>query len=127
MSSVFAGDLGPGGLRSRFAEAAVTDMTTGTHNSKAAALCIAGMDMGARFLYIDNGFDAVLDFWLVHPEQDASVVANRRFWLSIGKTRVMNFDFLPSLGMFFDPGTKLYVAYRGAAPTTESLRISWWA
>jgi hypothetical protein len=124
MSSVFSGVTG---LRSRYAEAATADLAGKT--SKTTALYIAEMDMGARFLYIDNGLDAVLDFWLVHPGAvDPADPANRLFFLEIGKNRVMNFDFLPSLGMFFDPGSRLYVAVNGSAPTNgDKLRISWWA
>ena len=124
MSTIFTGKTG---LRTNYVKMTVATLNAATAaTSQATSKIITSMDQGARYLFIHNETDAEMTFYAVHPEMDGAVVANRLLWKRMGKGVALNYDFLPGLGMMFDPGLKLYISAEDGAPTVGKVRIDWW-
>ena len=122
MSSIFTGKLG---LRHQFAKLTAADLAAA--NSQATAKLLGRMRMESRLNFMDNTLDTDIAIYLVHPQADPSVVANRLFWIEIPSNRVVNYDVGIAPGLMFDPGTRIYVTYiGGAAPTTGAFRVALW-
>jgi hypothetical protein len=118
-------------LRTNYKETLSSALVSVTATSQSSALLIANLDKGARYMFIDNRTDAEITLYLVNTEDRAEgslpTVADRQLWLRISASQVLNLDFLPSIQMFFQPGTLMYASYEGSAPSTGKIKMSWWA
>jgi hypothetical protein len=124
MSSIFTGKTG---LRTNYVEMTFTTLNAATAaTSQATAKMLCRMDQGARYLFIHNETNAEITFYAIHPEQDSAVAANRLLWKRMGAGVALNYDFLPGLGMMFDPGLRLFVSAESGAPSSGKIRIDWW-
>jgi len=124
MSSIFSGKTG---LRTNYSEMTFTTLNAATAaTTQATAKQIAYMQQGARYLFIHNETNAEISFYAVHPDMDSSVAANRLLWKRMGQTTALNYDFLPGLGMMFDPGLRLFISAEAGAPSSGKIRLDWW-
>lgn len=121
MSSIFSGVTG---LRTRQRELTFTDLAGA--NSKTNAVLVYELDVAGRYVFIDNDTDAKIQFYLVHPDAPKTDPNYRLFWFSLPPERVINQDQIPSLGMEIDPGSRIYVAYSGPAPSSGTLQVLAW-
>ena len=118
--SIFTGQKG---LRHQYA--ALTTAQLAAANNATNAVLLLKFDNVGRLVFLDNTMDKDLSILLVHPDADSTVVANRLFWFELPTNRVMNYDMNMSPGLFFDPGTTIWV-YSAVAPTTGKLRVTTW-
>lgn len=95
-------------------------------SSAATAVQIATLSMGARFMYFDNTLNQELSILMVAPEADSTVAANRKLFIELDTNRVINYDFLPGLGMNVPPGTQIWL-FSAVAPVSGSFKLSAWA
>ena len=122
MSSIFIGQTG---LRHQYYDLTAAQLAAATNAT--SAVLIGRIRMDARLAFIDNTLNADVAMLLVHPDADATVVANRLFFIEVPSTRVLNYDVGAAPGLHFDGGTRMYVYYLGAtAPSIGKLRIIMW-
>lgn len=124
MSSIFSGKTG---LRTAYVDMTFTTLNTATAaTSQATAKQIARMENGARYLFIHNAMDKEITMYVVHPDSDSTVAANRLLWKRIAPLTALNYDFLPGLGMMFDPGLRVFISAENGAPTLGKVYMDWW-
>lgn len=120
MSSLF---IGKSGLRHQFAELTATAINATTGASD--ALLLATYRQASQLCFLFNGTAMDIAFYLVHPDADPAVTANRLLWYK----HPANFNLNYEQGMNalrFDPGSKLYVAKADGTGTTGFVRIVTW-
>jgi hypothetical protein len=119
--------IGQTGLRHQWATLTYSDVASAT--DAASSVLLARLQRGGRFAYFDNSINVDLALYLVHPDADPAVTANRLFWIEIPATRVINYDFLQQIQVQFDPGTRIYVSKAAGAgsATSGKLRLSTYA
>lgn len=122
MSSIFTGKTG---LRHQYEDLTYSEVNGATDAS--SAVLLIQFEQAARMAFIDNTVNVDLALYLVHPDADSTVAANRLFWIEIPSNRVLNYaDMAP--GLVFDPGTRVYVAKAGGAgaATSGKVRVAAW-
>jgi hypothetical protein len=104
MSSVF---IGKTGLRHRYADMTVANINTTTGASDAVLL--ETFTQEARLCYFFNSFDIDLALWVVHPDADSTVTANRLKLLEFPANFNLNYD-LHAANLSFDVGMTLFIS-----------------
>ena len=121
MSSIF---INKTGLRHQFSVVDYTDIAATTNASD--AILVANLRQGIKMNFIDNSTDAPVNLYLVHPDADPTIPANRLYWLTIPGDRVINYSTLGSANLEFDPGTRIYASIYSGAPTSGILALAMW-
>lgn len=122
MSSIFSGKTG---LRHQYEDLTYTEINPATTATN--AIMALSFAHASRMLFLDNSINVDLWIYLVHPESDSNMVANRLFWIEIPSNRVVNYDINQS-GISFEPGARMYIskADGAGAATSGKIRISAW-
>ena len=111
---------GKSGLRSQYLDMTFTQLNT--TNNATDAYFIGELKTEAKISFIDNGCNADVVVYLVHPEADASDPAYRLKWIEVGAAKIVNMSsILASLAM--EPGTKMYISRTTPAGTATSGKL----
>lgn len=116
MSSVFSGKRG---LRTGYAEIVFDNAGWGAAIDKANAIEVIGFAGGALRGYFQNCLDVDIRLALVHPLLDPTKDDDRKFWMEIGKTSLINLDDLGQPSLEIEPKTKLFI-YRATTDTAQT-------
>lgn len=104
MASVFASKSG---LRHRYQDMTVANINATTNASDAFLLeCFVSE---ARLCYFFNSFDIDLALWVVHPDADSTVTANRLKLMEFPANFNINYD-LHAANLSFDVGMTLFIS-----------------
>lgn len=119
--------IGQTGLRHLYNQLTAAQINAAVDQS--SAVLLTNLGRGARFAYFDNTVNVDLSIYLVHPDADSSVAANRLFFIELPTNRVINYDFLQQIQVSFDPGTEIWISKAPGAGVASSgkLRLSTFA
>lgn len=118
MTSIFAGARG---LRTRFEE--LTFGALAGANSVSTALSLSNA-VKSHIVFIENGLDTTAVIYVVHPDADPAVPANRQILMKLSAGKSLTFD--ADTFLEFDAGTKMFVSFEGSAPTSGNFRMLHW-
>ena len=118
--SLFSGKTG---LRIGYKELTAAQLAGAT--TLATAKLLETLRSAGRLSYIDNSTDKDLWIAFVHPEADPLNTAFRLPAFEIPSDRVLNFSELFP-GLYFDPGTYVYVYSPSGAVTSGKVRLINW-
>lgn len=122
MSSLFAGKTG---LRTQYFEMSEAEINAATDVANAHLL--GRIKNQCRITLLNNGFNTEVAVYLVHPDNDISVVGNRIFWLNLPPQTPLNFDISGTVGLSLDVNTAFYIVKVGAdATNTAKMRLFAW-
>lgn len=107
------------GLRSQYLDMTFAQLNATTDATD--AFFLGEVKTEARISFIDNGFNADIVVYLVHPEADASDPTYRLKWIEIGAAKMMNMSTLLN-ALAIEPGTKIYVS-KLATAASGKLRL----
>ncbi len=116
--------MGKSALRHSFKELSSAELIGATN--KATAKLWFCLNTAGRMNFMMNDTDAKLVVYLVHPDADSTIEANRLLWIKIPPDRVINYDIVSAPGLEFPPGMKMFVSYEGAAPTKGTIAVAMW-
>lgn len=116
------------GLRTEYYEIPYSVIAAPTAaTSKATAKMVGSLKHAHHFAFIDNATDVDLTVYVVHPDLDGDlVVGNRLLFVKASADRVLNFATGSAPGIFFDPGTKIYIAAESGTPTQGTFKWFGW-
>ena len=119
MASIF---IGKTGLRHRYRDLVYTNINSATNATN--AILIETFTQEARLCYFFNSLDIDLSVWVVHPDADSSVVANRLKLFEMPANFNLNYD-LQAANLSFDVGMTMFVSKAPSAPaaTVGKFRI----
>jgi hypothetical protein len=117
MPSIYTGKTG---LRVKFNELGFAAVAPANSQATAVSLCNA---VGLHVIYFENTLNADVCLYVVHPEADPLVAANRQLLMKLSAGRFVAFD--SDTMLEFDTGTKMFIS-AVTVPTSGNFRISHW-
>ena len=71
---------------------------------------ICRYNKSAKVALFRNGFNCDVNIYLVHPDNDAAVVANRILWVKVRALTPLNIDISGTIGLEIEPKTSILIS-----------------
>jgi len=112
------------GLRTQYFEANHAQISAATSVANAHYLCAVGPS--SRIAIFQNQYSCDVQVYLVHPDVDNEVSANRLMFIELEAKTAINFS-SDLTGLELDPQTKIYlVKGAGSSAAGEKFRLFMW-